>query len=76
MEVPMQFADTNIKQLSPHELGQLGMQIVAYVKPVFVEGVAAFAVHAADGRQIAIVLDREAAFGVVRQHGMAPVSVH
>jgi hypothetical protein len=74
-EAEMQIS-TSIKELSPHQLGLLGVEYVAYVKPVFVEGVAAFAVHAADGSQIAIVLTREAAFAAVRQHGMAPMSVH
>ena len=71
----MQFIE-NIKHLSPRELGLLGMEDVAYVKPVTVEGAAAFAVHAADGTQIAVMADRDLAFAVVRQHEMEPVSVH
>lgn len=71
----MQFI-SSVKQLSPQELGVLGVEAVAYVKPVFVEGVAAFAVHGADGSQIAIVLTREAAFAIVQRNGMVPVSVH
>ena len=71
----MQFA-TIIRQLSRQELGLLGIEAVAYVKPVFVEGVAAFAVHAADGSQIAIVLTREAAHAVIHSNGMLPISVH
>ena len=71
----MQFA-TIIRQLSRQELGLLGIEAVAYVKPVFVEGVAAFAVHAADSSQIAIVLTREAAHAVIHSNGMLPISVH
>ncbi len=71
----MQFA-TGIRQLSPRELGMLGMEQVAYVKPVLAEGVLAFAVHAADGTQLAIILDRDAANALVRRHGLEPVSVH
>ena len=71
----MQFA-TIIRQLSRQELGLLGIEAVAYVKPVFVEGVAAFAVHAADGSQIAIVLTREAGYAVIHSNGMMPISVH
>ena len=71
----MQFA-TSVRQLSPRELGLLGMEQVAYVKPVLVEGVVAFAVHAADGSQLAVILDRDAAHALVRRHGLEPVSVH
>lgn len=71
----MQFA-TSIRQLSPRELGMLGMEQVAYVKTVLVEGVVAFAVHAANGSQIAVILDRDAAEALVRRHGLEPVSVH
>jgi hypothetical protein len=75
MEDEMQFG-TSIRQLSPHELGLLGMADVAYVKPILVDGVAAFAVHAADGSRIAVIPDRDLAFAVVRQNDMEPVSVH
>jgi hypothetical protein len=75
MEAGMQFG-TGIRQLSSRELGLLGIEHVAYVKPVLVEGVLAFAVHAADGSQLAVVVDRAAAQGLVRSHGLEPVSVH
>lgn len=71
----MQFG-TNIRQLSAHELGLLGMSDVAYVKSILVDGVVSFAVHAADGTQMAIIPDRDLAFAVVRQNDMEPVSVH
>lgn len=66
----------NVRQLSERELGLLGMEDVAYVKRVVVDGADAFAVHAADGTQIAVLPNRALAFAVVRQHNMEPVSVH
>jgi len=36
----------------------------------------AFAVHAADGTQMAVIADRDIAFAVVRQHELEPLSVH
>lgn len=66
----------DIRLLSARELGLLGVQDVAYVKHVVVDGSNAFAVHAADGTQIAVLPDRALAFAVVRQHDMEPVSVH
>jgi hypothetical protein len=71
----MQFLE-GVKDLSDSELGLLGMEDVAYIKPVVVDGSDAFAVHAANGTQIAVIADRDVAFVVVRQHGMEPVSVH
>jgi len=75
MAVGMQFLE-GLKQLSDGELGLLGMEDLAYVKPVVVDGTGAFAVYAANGTQIAVMTDREVAFAVVRQHDMEPVSVH
>ena len=71
----MQFIEAS-RQLSERELGVLGMEDVAYVKSVVVDGTDVFAVHAADGTQIAVMANREIAFAVVRQHDMEPVSVH
>ena len=71
----MQFID-GIRGLSPSELGMLGMADLAYIKPVVVDGTEAFAVHAADGTEMAVIADREVAFAVVRQHELEPVSVH
>ncbi len=41
-----------IRHMSSRELALFGMQDLAYVKPVVVNGVTAFAVHAADGTQV------------------------
>ena len=71
----MQYIE-GIRQLSERELGLLGVNDVAYVKPIVDNGVEAFAVHAADGTQIAVIANRDLAFAVVRQNDMEPVSVH
>ena len=62
--------------LSPQDLMALGLQRIAYVKPVEVEGNAAFAVHAADGTQIAIMTSRDQAVAAIRHHELEPLSVH
>ena len=71
----MQFIE-GLRQLSAQELGLLGINDVAYVKPIVDNGNAAFAVHAADGTRIAVIANRDLAFAVVRQNDMEPVSVH
>jgi hypothetical protein len=65
-----------IKQMSARELALLGVQDLAYIKRVVVDGAAGYAVHAADGTQIALLPDREVAFATVRQNDLEPVSVH
>jgi hypothetical protein len=62
--------------MSDHDLAALGLQEVAYVKPVSVEGNTAYAVHAADGTEIAVMADRDIAFAAIRQNDLRPVSVH
>ena len=65
-----------IRHMSSRELALFGMQDLAYVKPVLVNGVSAFAVHAADGTQITVLPDREIALATLRQHDLEPLSVH
>ena len=49
---------------------------VAYVKAVTVQGVRAWAIHASDGTELAVVPTRDGAFAAVVQNDMTPVSVH
>ena len=66
----------DLRHLTPGALAVLGLPYVAYIKPVTVNGVTAFAVHTADGDQIAVLADRDIAFAAARQHDLEPVSVH
>ena len=65
-----------MRHMTTNDLALLGMQDIAYVKPVIVDGNSGFAVHAADGTQMALIANRDLAFAVVRQNEMEPVSVH
>jgi len=65
-----------IHHISAREFAALGIQDVAYVKRVLVNDVVGYAVHAADGTQIAVLPDRNVAFATVRQHDLEPLSVH
>ncbi|MBV9860444.1 MAG: DUF1150 family protein [Alphaproteobacteria bacterium] len=65
-----------IRHISAHEFAAFGMQHLAFVKQILAEGVSSYAIHAADGTQIAILPDRDIAFATVRQHDLEPVSVH
>ena len=63
-------------RIPPQEFAQFGMSDVAYIKPVLVNSLPAFAIHAADGTEMAVLNDRDVAFAAVRQHDLEPVSLH
>jgi hypothetical protein len=65
-----------MRQMTANDLAMFGMQDFAYVKPVVVDGNAGYAIHAADGTQMALINNRDLAFVVVRQNELEPVSVH
>jgi len=63
-------------QLSSQAFAALGLQDVAYIKPVERDGKAMIAVHAADGTELALAETRELATAFVRQHDLEPLSAH
>ena len=66
----------DVRHISEQQLAALGVSRIAYVKPVLVNGVQGFAIHAADGTPMAITDNRDVAVAAVVQHEMLPVSVH
>jgi hypothetical protein len=73
MNEPMAF---DVRHMSEQQLAALGVSHIAYVKPVIVNGVAGFAIHAADGTPMAVAGDRDVAVAAIVQHEMHPLSVH
>jgi hypothetical protein len=65
-----------IRQITQQDLASLGIQQIAYIKPVEEDGERGYAIHAADGTRMAVVESRELAFAAVRQHDLEPFSVH
>lgn len=61
---------------NPQNLQALMNAGAAYVKAVTVDGVHAWAIHAADGTELAVMPSREVAFAAVIQNGLEPFSVH
>jgi len=59
-----------------NDLAIMGLNDIAYVKTVFVDGQRIQSVHAADGTPLTMLPARDIAFAAVRQHEMEPVSVH
>ena len=66
----------DIHDISPQQLAMLGVQQIAYVKPVVVNGTMAYAIHAADGTPMAVAAERDAALAAIVQHEMVPALVH
>jgi hypothetical protein len=64
-----------LRHISLADLAALGLQGVAYMKPVVIDEAAAYAVFAADGTQIGTLPTQEAALAAMRENGLEPVSV-
>ncbi len=62
--------------LSPHDFAALGLDHLAFVKPIIVDGRQAFAIHAADGSELAVFDDRDHAFVAARHNDLEPVGVN
>jgi hypothetical protein len=65
-----------IHHISAAQLGSLGMDEIAFVKPVMTETGPAFAIHAADGRPLAIAANAPLAAAMIIQNDMVPKLVH
>lgn len=62
--------------LSSEKLALLGLETMAYIRPVQVNGRRIHVIHAADGTPLTIVTDRELALITIRQNEMQPQSLH
>jgi hypothetical protein len=71
------FDTQKIERMSTGDFAAYGLSDVAYVRPFKTDdGETAYAIHAADGRAVAVMADREVAFAAIRQNELEPVSVH
>jgi len=66
----------DIHHISVDQLAALGMEEIAFVKPVMTDKGPAFAIHAADGTPMAIASDSMLAQAAIIQHDMRPSLVH
>ncbi|EWY37985.1 hypothetical protein N825_15125 [Skermanella stibiiresistens SB22] len=72
----MNITPTTLRQISSQDFVAFGVNDLAYIKVVDVDGSTGYAIHAADGTPLTVMPEREAAFAAVRQHELEPVSVH
>lgn len=69
-------ATVQTRQITQQDLAALGVHDIAYIKPKRVDGQWAFAVHAADGAELAVLPSRNSALAAIKQNDMEPLSVH
>ncbi len=66
----------DVHAITRQQLLALGLNDVAYVRDVEVDGATAFGIFAANGQQLAVLPDREAAVAAAWENGLAPVTIH
>ncbi len=67
-----------LRHLSGEDFASLGLQHIAYVRPIPIDEVGAlgYAIHAADGTRLAVLEDLKGAYAAILEHDMRPVGVH
>ena len=65
-----------LRELSSQDWARFGVQEIAYIRPVMVNGVPAMSIHAADGTPIGAAPNAELAIAAIEQHELAAVRVH
>lgn len=63
-------------EITRQQLLALGLNDVAYVRDIDVDGSTAFGIFAANGQQLAVLPDRETAVAAAWENGLAPVTIH
>ena len=76
MNTPSNNSGANAHPMTSRAFLALGSMHVAYIKPVTVDGESAYAIHSANGQELAVFGDRDVAFVAARQNDLEPVSVH
>jgi hypothetical protein len=66
----------NLKHLSPQDWTDFGVNDVAYMKRVTLEGLPRYSIHAANGQPLAVMDTCEVAKAAIRQNELEPLSVH
>lgn len=70
----MQPADF-LKGLSVTDFQAFGVEQLAYIRPMTIDGAAVFAICAADGRQLAVHDNQGGAIALTRQNELVPLTL-
>jgi hypothetical protein len=66
----------DLRQITPNDLSSLGMNDIAYVLAKQVSGREVFAIHTADGNEVAVVETHDLAIATILQNDLEIVQVH
>lgn len=69
-------SDSENSWTAKFDLANWGIEDVAYVKPIHVDGEGAFGIFAADGTELAQMDNRDEAIVTIRQNDLEALSVH
>jgi len=69
----MQLVHADLEEIM---MAMVGLETMAYIKPVIDGGFTSYAVYAADGTKLAIFDTAESAYYNAVRHNLAPVSIH
>ena len=67
---------TNVRHITPAQLRRLGVARMVYLRRGTINGEVAYAIHAADGSEVASVEDVDVAVELVAEHGLIFATVH
>lgn len=65
-----------LRSISPQEFALWGIQDIAYIRAIIVDGRRGFEIRAADGTPVAVMKSLALAQAAVRQNDLEPLSVH
>ena len=60
----------------PSAFANAGLNLVAYIRPLYTDHGRVFAIHAANGEQYALADNANAAVGFIKQQDLEPVGLH
>jgi len=72
----MENDDEWLRCLSPLELESLGVNYIAYVKPITVDGERAYGIYSANGEQLGVSEHHDLALETIREQDLEPLSLH
>lgn len=64
-----------LRGLSPSDFLNFGIQDVAYIRPIVIEGQGAFAIYAADGTPLSVVDNEHDAVMLAKQNDLETISI-
>ena len=67
---------TFMKDLSPQDFLQFGLDHIAYIRPADLNDRKAWSIFTADGKRLSVHLTEDAAVAASRQRDLKPVRVH